>query len=70
MIGVEPEGAASMKASIENDEVQNLIQLISLLMEQLFNVSDKQRLKFVKKYLKDIVVVPEGKVCTTILRFI
>src|SRR5690554_6228161 len=68
IIGVEPAGAASMKNSIEKG--------INTILEQMDKFVDGAAVKRVgektfeicKDGLDDIVLVPEGKVCTTILR--
>lgn len=68
IIGVEPTGAPSMKTSIEKG--------INTTLEEIDNFVDGAAVKRVgdltfeicKTGLEDIVLVPEGKVCTTILR--
>jgi len=68
IIGVEPAGAPSMKNSIEkglNTTLENIDKFVDgaavkRVGEKTFNIC--------KDNLEDIVMVPEGKVCTTILR--
>src|SRR5690554_2180391 len=68
IIGVEPSGAASMKTSIEKG--------VNTALKEMDNFVDGAAVKRVgdlnfeicKSNLEDIVLVPEGKVCTTILR--
>lgn len=68
IIGVEPAGAPSMKAAIENGE--------PLVLENIERFVDGASVKRVgditynicKEVLDDIVLVPEGKICTTILQ--
>ena len=68
IIGVEPAGAASMKTSIQNG--------INTKLEDIDKFIDGAAVKRVgditfeicKDSLHDIIPVPEGKVCTTILR--
>lgn len=68
IIGVEPEGAPSMKISIANG--------INTALESIDKFVDGAAVKQVgsitfeicKKNLEDIILVPEGKVCTIILR--
>ena len=68
IIGVEPLGAASMKTSMENgrnttsDDIDKFIDgaAVKRVGEKTFEIC--------KKSLHDVVLVPEGKVCTTILR--
>ncbi len=67
VIGVEPAGAASMKAALAKQEV--------LALEHIDNFVDGAAVKQVGQWtfeicsrvLDDIVTVPEGKVCSTIL---
>lgn len=68
IIGVEPEGAPSMKTSIANG--------VNTTLESIDKFVDGAAVKHVgditfeicKENLEDIILVPEGKVCTTILR--
>ena len=68
IIGVEPYGAASMKTSIEKG--------VNTALKHIDNFVDGAAVKRVgdlpfeicKDNFADIVLVPEGKVCTTILR--
>ncbi len=68
IVGVEPEGAPSMKTSIKNG--------INTTLETIDKFVDGAAVKRVgnitfeicRKNLDDIILVPEGKVCTTILR--
>ena len=67
IIGVEPAGAAGMKLSFERGEVTTLDQI-----EKFVDGAAVQRVgdltyDVCREVLDDIVVVPEGKVCTTIL---
>jgi threonine dehydratase len=68
IIGVEPAGAASMNTSLEKgsnttlEEIDNFVDgaAVARVGEQAFEIC--------KTGLEDIIVVPEGKICTTILR--
>lgn len=68
IIGVEPAGAASMKTSLENgfntalDEIDKFVDgaAVKRIGDSAFEIG--------KKNIDDIILVPEGKVCTTILR--
>ena len=67
VIGVEPAGAAGMKLSFERGEVTSLDHI-----EKFVDGAAVQRVGYLtfdvcREVLDDIVVVPEGKVCTTIL---
>ena len=67
VIGVEPAGALSMKAAIEQggpvalDYIDKFVDgaAVKCVGEETYNVCSK--------YIDDIIAVPEGKVCTTIL---
>ena len=68
IIGVEPAGAASMKTSIMkgvNTTLENIDKFIDgAAVKRVGN----KTFEICKSTLTDIVLVPEGKVCTTILR--
>ena len=68
LIGVEPAGAASMKASLNNGKVTRLDTIDTFVdgaaVKQVGNLS----MAICQDVLDDIVPVPEGKVCTTILQ--
>lgn len=67
IIGVEPEGAASMKTSIkkgENTELEHIDKFVDGAAVQ--RVGDLT-FSICSSYLYDMVTVPEGKVCQTIL---
>ena len=68
IIGVEPAGAACMKTSIE-DGVNTALEHIDNFVDvaAVAKVGDLT-FEICKTGLEDIVIVPEGKVCTTILR--
>ena len=69
MIGVEPLGAPSMKAAIENNKVTTLKEIDKFVDGAAVKTVGEKTLDICKELLEDIVVVPEGKVCTTILNF-
>ncbi|MEN7546710.1 threonine ammonia-lyase [Rapidithrix thailandica] len=68
IIGVEPEGAPAMKTSLEKGEVVTLESIdkfvdgaaVQRVGEKTFHIS--------QQVVDDIVLVPEGKVCSTILK--
>jgi threonine dehydratase len=68
IIGVEPAGAASMKTSIKNG-VNTTLENIDKFIDgaSVKRVGDLT-FEICKNVLTDIILVPEGKVCTTILR--
>ncbi|WP_338406926.1 threonine ammonia-lyase IlvA [uncultured Flavobacterium sp.] len=68
IIGVEPEGAPSMKTSIKNG-INTTLKTIDKFVDgaavkRVGNIT----FEICRKNLDDIILVPEGKVCTTILR--
>lgn len=67
VIGVEPAGAASMKASLEAGKILTLGDIDKFVDGAAVKRPVTLTFDICKKVLDDIVVVPEGKVCTTIL---
>lgn len=67
MIGVEPTGAPTMAKSIENKEVTVLHEIDKFVDGAAVQSVGDKTLSICSKLLDDIVIVPEGKVCTTIL---
>lgn len=68
IIGVEPEGAASMKTSIQNGRNTTLEYIDKFIDGAAVKRVGELTFEICKNVLNDIVLVPEGKVCTTILR--
>ncbi|NGX83993.1 threonine ammonia-lyase IlvA [Aequorivita sp. KMM 9714] len=68
IIGVEPAGAPSMKNSIEKNTNTTLEEIDKFVDgASVKRVGDKT-FEICKDTLNDIILVPEGKICTTILR--
>jgi threonine dehydratase len=67
MIGVEPEGAPGMKTSIEHNDVFTLDEVDKFVDGAAVKQVGMLTLEVCKNTLEDIVIVPEGKVCTSIL---
>lgn len=67
IIGVEPAGAASMKAAIANSGPIVLETIDKFVDGAAVKCAGKLTHQVVAKYVDDITLVPEGKVCTTIL---
>jgi len=67
MIGVEPEGAASMKAALKNNRVTALESIDKFVDGAAVKCVGQKTYEICKNYVDDIIPVPEGKVCTTIL---
>lgn len=67
VIGVEPAGAASMKAAFENEAPINLPSIEKFVDGAAVQLVGDKTYHVCRQYLDDIITVPEGKVCTTIL---
>lgn len=67
VIGVEPAGAAGMKASVDNGCVVELDKVDKFVDGAAVKKVGEYTYDICKEVLDDIVVVPEGAVCTTIL---
>lgn len=68
IIGVEPLGAPSMKTSIENGTNTVLESIDKFVDGAAVKQVGELNFEICKENLHDVVLVPEGKVCTTILR--
>lgn len=67
IVGVEPEGAASMWKSFHENKVTALDTMDPFVDGCAVGKPGKITFEILKKKLETIIVVPEGKVCTTIL---
>lgn len=67
VIGVEPAGAPSMKAALEQGDVVTLDEIDKFVDGAAVKQVGQLTMTTCKDVLDDIVLVPEGKVCTTIL---
>lgn len=67
IIGVEPMGAASMKAALEAGRPVQLERIDKFVDGASVKQCGKLNVEICKKIIDKIVCVPEGKVCTTIL---
>ncbi|WEG12961.1 threonine ammonia-lyase IlvA [Pullulanibacillus sp. KACC 23026] len=67
VIGVEPSGAAGMKLSLEHNQVIPLDSLETFVDGAAVRQVGQLTREICQELLDDIVLVPEGKVCTTIL---
>ncbi len=67
VIGVEPAGAASMQAAWEQGEVVELASIDKFVDGAAVKKVGDLTYAISRKYVDDLVPVPEGKVCTTIL---
>lgn len=68
IIGVEPQGAPSMKTSIANKANTPLDTIDKFVDGAAVKQVGNQTFAICQKNLDNIILVPEGKVCTTILR--
>jgi len=68
IIGIEPDGAASMKASIEAGELIELEKISTFVDGAAVKSVGKLPFEISKDKIDDIILVPEGKICTTILK--
>ena len=68
LIGVEPAGAASMKASLDNGKVTRLDSIDTFVDGAAVKQVGALPVAICQDVLDDIALVPEGKVCTTILQ--
>ena len=67
IIGVEPAGAPCMKAAIDKGEVIELENINKFVDGAAVKRAGAMTYQVCKEILDDIVVVPEGAVCTTII---
>lgn len=67
VIGVEPGGAPSMKAALEQGHVVTLGEIDKFVDGAAVKTVGEKTFALCREVLDDIIVVPEGKVCTTIL---
>ena len=67
MIGVEPEGAASMDAALRKQQPTVLPSIDKFVDGAAVQCAGRLTYEICQKYVDDIVIVPEGKVCTSIL---
>ena len=67
IIGVEPQGACSMKQSLDNNEVVTLDKIDKFVDGAAVKRVGDLTFKICQDVLDEVLVVSEGKVCTTIL---
>ena len=68
IIGVEPAGAPSMKVSIQNGKNTRLETIDKFVDGAAIKLVGNQNFDICQRNLDDIILVPEGKVCSTILQ--
>lgn len=67
VIGVEPEGAPGMKASFDEGKVVTLESIDKFVDGAAVKQVGQKTFEIARSVVNDIVLVPEGKACTTIL---
>lgn len=67
LIGVEPEGAPAMKVSLDQGEVVTLKKIDKFVDGAAVKKVGELPFAICREILDDIAIIPEGKVCTTIL---
>ena len=67
VVGVEPAGAASMKAALANGGPVPLEGIDKFVDGAAVQCVGQETYSICRHYLDDVIPVPEGKVCTTIL---
>ncbi len=67
IIGVEPLGAASMRAALDKGEVVSLDHIEKFVDGAAVKQVGRYTFDICKQVLNDVVAIDEGKVCTTIL---
>lgn len=67
IIGVEPEGAPAMKTSLEKNEIVSLDKIDKFVDGAAVKKVGELPFLICQSLIDDIILVPEGKVCTTIL---
>ena len=68
IIGVEPGGAPCMKAAIDSGHLVELEEIDKFVDGAAVKKAGAKTYEICRKVLDDIVVVPEGAVCTTIIQ--
>jgi threonine dehydratase len=67
VIGVEPAGAQSMRAAIDKGEPVELETIDTFVDGAAVRKAGKLTAELCSRVLDDVIAVPEGKICTTIL---
>ncbi|MFC5699721.1 threonine ammonia-lyase IlvA [Cohnella faecalis] len=67
IIGVEPEGAPSMRKALDSGEVVTLEEIDKFVDGAAVKRAGDLTFEICRELLDDVIVVPEGRVCTTIL---
>lgn len=68
LIGVEPQGSPTMKTSLENGRVTPLEHIDKFVDGAAVMKAGEITFEIVRENIDDILLIPEGKVCSTILK--
>jgi threonine dehydratase len=68
IIGVEPEGAPSLKRSLEKGKNTELEKIDKFVDGAAVKKMGDKTFVICKEYIDDVVTIPEGKVCSTLLK--
>lgn len=68
LIGVEPQGSPTLKTALEKGEVTTLEHIDKFVDGAAVKRAGELTFQIVREHLDDILLVPEGKVCSTILQ--
>jgi threonine dehydratase len=68
LVGVEPEGAPSMRASIESNAIVMLEDIDRFVDGAAVQQVGDLTFEICRRNLDDMITVPEGEICSTILR--
>ncbi len=68
IIGIEPEGAPAMKKSLEKGELVTLDKINTFVDGAAVKKVGDLTFNICKRVIDDMITVPEGKICTTILK--
>jgi len=68
IVGIEPEGAPAMKESLEKGKVVTLDQIDNFVDGAAVRKVGEINFKIAQQVIEKMILVPEGKVCSTILQ--
>jgi len=68
IIGVEPEGAPSLKTSLEKGENTELDSINKFVDGAAVKKMGDKTFAICREFIDDVITIPEGKVCSTLLK--
>jgi len=68
IIGVEPEGAPSLKTSLEKGENTELASINKFVDGAAVKKMGDKTFAICREFIDDVITIPEGKVCSTLLK--